>query len=140
MSVSDPFFVPDTFFVMFYHARILQNMIIDSVINLTHLYCNLYFLLMGKQRQQKRFIGLDPLGKIPSLCELLGNLQYHFQNTFFHCAYFFTIPDVLTLIGARGDTFISLYFFIRFCQLNFQTFLVVKIDINWVNLTPCLSH
>ena len=47
----------------------------------------------------------------------------------------------LTLIGMRGDIFISLSFLIRFYQLNFdQTFLEVKIDIIQINLTPCEAH
>ena len=31
-------------------------------------------------------------------------------------------------------------FGIGFCIENFQTFFEVKIDINWVNLTPCQAH
>ena len=52
----------------------------------------------------------------------------------------------LTLIGMRGDTFISLsslsvsdfvtWIFIKI----FQTFLEVKIEINRVNLTPFWAH
>ena len=34
------------------------------------------------------------------------------------------------------------HFWIKFCRLNFCVlcFLEVKIDINWVNLTPCQAH
>ena len=51
----------------------------------------------------------------------------------------------LSLIGMRGDTFISLsnfgsdfvsWIFIK----NFQTYVEVKIDINWVNLTVSIWH
>ena len=50
--------------------------------------------------------------------------------------------DSLTLIGMRGDTFISLSFLdqilsVEFFIKNFQPILEVKIDINWINLTPC---
>ena len=52
--------------------------------------------------------------------------------------------SLLTLIGMRGDTFISLSFWIRFCQLilhqNIPNVLKVKIDINQVILTPCPAY
>ena len=52
--------------------------------------------------------------------------------------------SLLTLIGMRGDTFISLSFWIRFCQLilhqNIPNVLKVKIDINRVILTPCPAY
>ena len=48
----------------------------------------------------------------------------------------------LTLIGMRQGTFTPLVIlgldFVSWIYIkNFQTFLEVKIDINWVNLTPC---
>ena len=51
----------------------------------------------------------------------------------------------LALIGMRGDFFHPLVLFgtdfvcLIFIK-NFQTFLEVKIDINWINLTPCQAH
>ena len=51
----------------------------------------------------------------------------------------------LTLIGKREGGFTSLMIFgLDFVSWifikNFQTFLEVKIDINWDNLTPCQAH
>ena len=50
----------------------------------------------------------------------------------------------LTLIGMKGNTFISLsvldqILFAVFYE-NFPTFFEVKININRVNLTPCHAH
>ena len=51
----------------------------------------------------------------------------------------------LTLNGIREGTFNPLVLFESYfvCWVlikNFQTFLEVKIDINWFNLTPCQAH
>ena len=50
----------------------------------------------------------------------------------------------LTLIGMKGDTFISCPFWIGFCRLNFcQNFLnfwEVKADINRNILSPCSAY
>ena len=47
---------------------------------------------------------------------------------------------LLTLIGMRGDTFISLIFLDQILSAEFLSkiskILEVKVDINWVNLTP----
>ena len=44
----------------------------------------------------------------------------------------------LTLIGMRGDTFISMSFLDQILSADFyQNFLKVKIDINQAILTPC---
>jgi hypothetical protein len=50
-----------------------------------------------------------------------------------------------TLIGMRGNNFISLFVLEHilradFLSKNFQTFLEMKIDINWVSLTTCQAH
>ena len=45
--------------------------------------------------------------------------------------------DVLTLIGMRGDTLISLSYLDQILSAEFlSNFLEMKIDINWVNLSP----
>ena len=50
---------------------------------------------------------------------------------------------LLTLIGMRGDTFISLSFLNQILSAVFYrnntNFFDLKIDINWVNLTLCLA-
>ena len=51
---------------------------------------------------------------------------------------------LLTLIGMRGDAFISLSFLDQILSAdfyqNFPNFLKVKIDTNQVILTPCPAH
>ena len=51
----------------------------------------------------------------------------------------------LNLIGMRGDTFISSSFLDQILTAEFlpkisKKILEVKIDINWVNFTPCQAH
>ena len=66
-----------------------------------------------------------------------GNAQPFFSQ------FELTFSSFLTLIGMREYTFHPLSFFgsdFDCWVKNFQPFLEVKIDINGVNLAPCLAH
>ena len=80
-----------------------------------------------------------------AIWNLLWVFFIHFYCYCMNASIVFLLCFPLTLIGMRQGGFTSLiilgldfvsWIFIK----NFQTFLEVKIEINWDNLTPCQAH